>query len=137
MKYPETCYFINLEQKGRKSIFETKGKARRRQYSAFGWGMRRRIFTMEKKLTILNLNLVSRNIEFTTMESPDRDWHSWTFEDTLWDYEFKNETFADLNTYMNGKQSLVDHFPYDTDLNDFYPIPGMASSRVSVYLKFL
>ncbi|CAG5110078.1 Oidioi.mRNA.OKI2018_I69.chr2.g4521.t1.cds [Oikopleura dioica] len=123
MKYPSTCYFMDLKQRGQKSIFEAKGKARREQYTTIGHGMRRRMFIMEKKLTILNLNLVSRNIEFTTMESPDIDWSSWTFEDPQWEYEFRNKTFAELKDYAYGESLFLEHFAYDTHLNDFYPIP--------------
>ena len=129
MKYPSTCYFIDTKQKGRKSIFEAKGKASREQYSSIGFGMRRRIFTMERKLTILNTNLVSRNIEFTTMESPDKDWHSWTYEDPLWDHEFRNMTFGELKNFTNYNPFILDYFPYDTMMNDFYPIPGLAKNR--------
>ena len=58
-------------------------------------------------------------------QDPDEDWNSWSYEDTLWEYEFRNETFA--KEYFQPGFSVssgAEQFPYDTWMNDFYPIPG-------------
>ena len=131
MKYPAKCFFVDPEKPGRKIILEAKAESRE---LANTYGIyRRRSFVFENKLFILSVNLISRNIEFITINHFNRDWNFWTYEDPLWPFEFKNESHGTSNYWFSTSDRVEDSFPYDTAINDFYPIPGKQMNEFSLW----
>ncbi|CAG5110271.1 Oidioi.mRNA.OKI2018_I69.chr2.g4686.t1.cds [Oikopleura dioica] len=139
MLYPDKCYFINPDQKGAKTVIEAKGRILTRSISPLSSNYGRHSFVSNNKLNILQPNPQIRTVDLSTMnEDPDDDWDSWRYEDPLWEYEFRNESFV-KEYFSTGMFSMESLLPYDTFMNDFYPIPdrkGVLFVAVFRYREF-
>ena len=138
MLYPDRCYFIDPEQKGTKSVFEAKGRILTGSISIASSYYGRHSFISNNKLNILQPNPRLRTVDFSTIkDGPDDDWNSWRYEDPLWEYEYRNGSFG--KQYFSTDMAVMDLFPYDTWMNDFYPIPdrkGVLFVAVFRYREF-
>ena len=113
IKYRNFCFFLNPLAKGKININEARGRINPRETDS-----RRHTFVFEGKLNIVSVNSQqSLNVNIQTMDDRSLDWTQMSYEDPLWKHSFKNESHA---VYLG---STLISAPYDTIMNDFYPIP--------------
>ena len=59
------------------------------------------------------------------MQHRDKDWSSVIYEDNSWERDFRNDSFnCDAECLNSGYYNGPDNFPFETELQDFYPLPG-------------
>jgi hypothetical protein len=58
------------------------------------------------------------------MQHRDKDWSKIVYEDHSWDRDFRNDSFIyDGFTMSFAPAGALDNFPFETELQDFYPLP--------------
>ncbi|CAG5079487.1 Oidioi.mRNA.OKI2018_I69.PAR.g9264.t1.cds [Oikopleura dioica] len=118
IKYRNYCFYFDPLTRGRKRILEARGRIKSREHDT-----RKHAFVFNEKLNILSVDsIASHNIQLQRMERRYRDWTVSYYEDPLWEKEFRNDSHGEI------VGSQITQLPFDTVINDFYPIPGLESS---------
>jgi hypothetical protein len=85
---------------------------------------RQNTFVSNNQLHMIEVDILSVAVRLHSMQHRDKDWSTIIYEDNSWERDFRNDSFnCDVSCMTSGNYYGLDNYPFETELQDFYPLP--------------